>query len=635
MKLLHSLPHHDGSEMYAPTRNAVLGENFLVRVWVPSGFGEIASAAVRVVSDGEPCFFPMASGESRDPGGAGGEWLEGEFRIPNPVTRYRFLLNTVVGAAWWLSSDGIDRIEPTDARDFRVTTFKRPPEWAASQVMYQIFPDRFARSAESPERALPEWALAADWSDQVISTGPETSRQFFGGDLDGIVDRLDHFERLGVTLLYLTPFFPAKSNHRYDASSFDVVDPLLGGDDALIRLVDAAHARGIRVIGDLTTNHTGAGHEWFAAAHSNPDATESDFYYWTNPEQTEYVSWYGVPSLPKLAWNSAGLRRRFIEGEDSVVAKWLQPPYNLDGWRIDVANMTGRLGEVDLNRDVQRTVRQTMDQVAPGRVLYAESTNDAAADFDGEGWQAPMSYSAFTRPVWQWLRRQSSDVAHHFGIPFRTEPSYTAADVVASYRRFTGPYPWAVRELAMNAIDTHDTPRFAEQADDAAQMVAAGLSMTLPGTPVVFAGDEFGLQGSHGEDSRTPLPWNTQPRLADGYGQLARVRGESRALQQGGLRWLYADDDCMIFVREVPEEAVLVFASGGSAQVALPLAAVGTVGAAGVSFGGLEMEPDANTVRLTSTGPSFGVWSLDTLHRAEGCAGGVSDEVPVLDRVDA
>lgn len=581
-----------------------------MRLRVPSDFGPLTSAFVRVVSDGEPCFHALEVTESPTKIGDEAHWWTGLFDLPNPVTRYRFLLNTVDGKAWWLSSDGVDHVEPTDSRDFRVTTFATAPDWAASQVMYQIFPDRFARSIAADSAVLPEWALGADWDSPVISTGPDTSRQLFGGDLDGIAAHLEHLDRLGVGLIYLTPFFPARSNHRYDASTFASVDPLLGGDTALIRLVEAAHARGIRVIGDLTTNHTGAAHEWFTAARGNPAAAESDFYYWTNPQHTEYVSWYGVPSLPKLNWGSDTLRQRFIEGPESVLAKWLQPPYNLDGWRIDVANMTGRLGDVDLNRDVQRAVRQSLDAVAPGCALYAESTNDAADDFDGEGWQAPMSYSAFTRPVWHWLRRPSGDPVHHFGIPFETEPNYSAADVVRSYRSFTAPYPWAVRQLAMNAIDTHDTPRFAHQADDATQLVAAGLSMTLPGTPVVFAGDEFGLRGTHGEDSRTPLPWDTEPRLADSYGVLARLRRTADPLVRGGLRWLHSNDESMIFIRETDEEALLILASRGDTVVHLPHTAVGHVTEAAVCFGEAVAESLADAVQISSRGPSFAIWRV-------------------------
>lgn len=618
---LHDHPHHDGSELYAFTAGTGIGAEHAVRVRVPLGFTEVRSLAVRILADGEPRFFPLQEIASPEASGPADQWWEGRFALPNPVTRYRFLLNLANGAARWLSADGLDRLEPRDSSDFRVTTFAPPPTWATAQVMYQIFPDRFGRSDDADDGRgpdLPDWAQPADWADDVIARGAGTSEQLFGGDLDGITQRLDHLERIGVTLIYLTPFFPARSNHRYDASSFDRVDPILGGDEALVRLTEAAHARGMRVIGDLTTNHTGDGHEWFVAAHGNPGRVEGGFYYWTNRDHTTYEGWYGVPSLPKLNWNSEELRRRFIEGSESVVAKWLQPPYNLDGWRIDVANMTGRLGADDLNRDVQRMVRQTMDQIAPEHLLYAESTNDASVDFDGEGWHAPMSYSAFTRPVWHWLRRTPGEPTLDFGLPYGSVPRYSAEDVVATYRRFTAPYPWAVRQVSMNAIDTHDTARFAEHADDDAQLVAAGLSMALPGTPVIFAGDEFALRGENGEGSRTPLPWAEEPRLADAYGRLTRTRRESHALQRGSLRWLLADEECMVFLRELPETASLVFAARGARTVRLPGARIpgapATFGAhAALTFGDLTVHREAGDLVIECSGPAFGIWSTPDL----------------------
>src|SRR5664279_3475628 len=251
--------------------------------------------------------------------------------------------------------------------------------------MYQVFPDRFARSAAADTHPAPEWAIASQWDEPVDPVLPGRSQQFYGGDLDGITEHLDHLLSLGVTMLYLTPVFPARSNHRYDASSFVDVDELLGGREALIRLVGEAHARGLKVIGDLTTNHSGDAHEWFQAALGKPDAPEGDFYYFTNDEHTEYVGWLGTPTLPKFNWNSHELRRRFIEGDDSVVAHWLKAPYNFDGWRVDVANMTGRMGAEDLNEEVRQIIRRTMEDVNPDTVLLAESTNDAASDLQGDG----------------------------------------------------------------------------------------------------------------------------------------------------------------------------------------------------------------------------------------------------------
>lgn len=612
----HELPHHDGSELYSPVPTGAPSNVRRPRLRVPRSFEAVASAWLRVVIDGEPQFHPMR--EIAAPfDGDDAQWWEGVFTVANPVTSYRFLLNTARGGGVWLNPEGIDEVEPLDALDFRATTFAAPPAWAGEQIMYQVFPDRFARSQAADERTTPEWAIAASWDDAVVHRGPDTPRQFFGGDLDGIAERLDHLEALGVTMIYLTPFFPAQSNHRYDATTFDRVDPMLGGDEALIRLVQSAHARGIRVIGDLTTNHTGDAHEWFQQAFGDPTADEADFYYWTDSAHTEYLAWYDVPSLPKLNWNSRELRRRFIEGPHSIVAKWLLPPYCLDGWRIDVANMTGRQGEDDLNALVQRTLRQTMDEVAPGSVLFAESTNDSSRDFDGSGWHAPMSYAAFTRPLWHWLRRPESAPRHHYGIPYDRTPTASAEGFARAFRRFSAPMPWSVRALAMNAIDTHDTPRFAERADAALQLVAAGLSFTLPGTPVLFAGDEFGLRGSDGEASRTPLPWGSDAVLAPEYARLAALRAACPALRTGGMRWLHAGIDAIAFVREGNESSQLVVACRSAAEFSLPVSSlagrpIDEFTPAALTFGDLTVDRAADRLRWRTSGPALGVWSLGT-----------------------
>ena len=208
----------------------------------------------------------------------------------------------------------------TDAGDFRVSTEHRLPAWVPDQVGYQVFPDRYARGGEPVE--TPAWALPADWDDPVVHRGPDVPFQWFGGTLDGVRERLGHLRDLGATLLYLTPFFAARSNHRYDAASFDEVDPVLSGDPALRRLLDAAHDLGLRVVGDLTTNHTGDLHPWFVAGDDDPAAPERDFY--RIRDDGSYESWLGVPSLPKLDHGSAEMRRRLYDGPDSVVARWLR-----------------------------------------------------------------------------------------------------------------------------------------------------------------------------------------------------------------------------------------------------------------------------------------------------------------------
>ena len=231
-------------------------------------------------------------------------------------------------------------------------------------MWYQIFPDRFATTGRHRHDDHPidtSWADWAEWDDPVAE-GSAAMTQLYGGDLDGITEHLEHLVDLGVGGVYLTPVFPARSNHRYDATTFDMVDPVLGGDQALVRLSSEAERLGLRVMTDLTLNHTGDVHEWFVAAQADPDSVEAGFYFFLD-HPDRYESWLGIDSLPKLDHRSAELRRRYYDGPDSVFARYLEPPFDMAGWRIDVANMTGRLGPIDLNQEVARTARATLDAV--------------------------------------------------------------------------------------------------------------------------------------------------------------------------------------------------------------------------------------------------------------------------------
>ncbi|HEY5229464.1 MAG TPA: glycoside hydrolase family 13 protein [Galbitalea sp.] len=600
-------PHHDGSPLFVSEQSPTLGQHVRVRIRIPHEFGAVTAVRTRSNPNHEPRFAVATKIVTIN----GWDWWEAEIEVENPVHGYRFLIKMGDGHNLWVNGTGVHTIETLDTDDFKLVTYPAPPAWSASSVMYQIFPDRFARSELADARELPAWAEPAKWSDPVIHIGPSTAHQFYGGDLLGIEEHLDHLEQLGVNLVYLTPVFPARSNHRYDAISFEEIDPLLGGDAAYVALIEAAHRRGMHVIGDLTSNHSGDAHEWFVASHERPGTTESAFYYWLDPEQKTYVSWLGVPSLPKFNWNSAELRTRFIEGPDSVVAKWLKPPYNLDGWRIDVANMTGRYLDQDLNAVVRQTIRKTMIAVNPDTLLLGESTNDAASDFQGDAWHGAMTYTNFTRPIWGWLstgQRESS----YFGLPFGTIPSYTGVEVFHAHTQFAAPFPWRVRLHTMNALDTHDTPRFLTHAQPGTVPVALGLSVTMPGIPVVFAGDEFGLVGDDGEQSRTPIPWDRLDASAssiDLYASLIHLRRDHEVLNTGGMRWLHASDEVLVYIRESEHECVLLVAARGDYELSLEANSI--AGKPVVLFGDGEATFDpAIGLVLAGRGPSFTAFAL-------------------------
>lgn len=618
-----NLPHHDGSPLYVSNSAPELGDIVTVRLRVPAGYGPLKAVRTRSNPDHEPEWTDAQRIGELD----GWEWWKAPITVRNRRHGYRFVLVHEDGSVEWLNQSGLHRGETLDAEDFALVAYPQPPTWLTDAVMYQVFPDRFARSTQADRHPTPDWAIPAQWDDPVDPVMPGRSQQFYGGDLQGIIERLDHLVQLGVNLLYLTPIFPAGSNHRYDAASFDVVDPLLGGDEAYARLIEAAHARGIRVIGDLTSNHSGDRHEWFQSALGNPGAETESFYYFTDDGNTAYVSWLGTPTLPKFDWSSPALRERFITADDSIVAKWLKPPYSADGWRIDVANMTGRLGDVDLNADVRQLLRETMLRINPDAVLLGESTNDAISDLQGDGWHGAMTYPSFTRPVWGWLRGDDFEPwvtgegdartePWFFGQPIGGIPKYTAADVAAAITRFTAGIPWRVRLGNMQPLDTHDTGRFATNAAPGTVPVAVGLAMTLPGVPVVFAGDEFGLTGADGEASRTPIPWGSEgdpavaPVLAL-YRDLVRLRRQHLALGAGGLRWLHVDEETLVFVRESADECVLVLATRGGADAELPAGVLADAATAEALFGDATLATASDgAVLLSADGPAFAAWAL-------------------------
>ncbi|MEY4301068.1 MAG: hypothetical protein RJA30_219, partial [Actinomycetota bacterium] len=555
-------PHHDGSAIYVPNQAPKLLDKVKIRVRIHSAIGQVDKVMVRFSESGEAFPTPPAKVIKVD---GGWTWYEATIVMHNPKMHYRFVIVLKNGRQLTYNAVGLFELEQPDINDFRLNTFSSAPKWGPGSIMYQIFPDRWARSAQADKHKTPEWGIAAGWGDEVIGQGPGTSEQFFGGDLWGVIEHLDHLKKLGVTLLYLTPIFPGRSNHRYDASSFAEVDPLLGGNKALSALIDAAHKKGFKIIGDLTSNHSGDRHEWFTAAYKNPSAPESEFYYFTEGN-TKYDSWFGVPSLPKFNWKSQELRKRFIEGKNSVVAKWLKAPFGFDGWRIDVANMTGRIRDEDMYAEVANIVRKTMVEVNPDTIMLGEYTGDAAYEVQGDGWQGAMTYANFTRPLWRWMFDLSAkeNYLQNMGYIGRAEK---ASEFVESHVKFAAAFPWHVRLNNMNALNTHDTPRYKSYTLPGAQKVAAGMQFAFPGIPVIWAGDEFGLDGFNGEKSRTPIPWNDErpsdKAMIEVYTSLAALRKKHSALVDGSLRFVYADQETVIFTRESKRETMVVLATRG------------------------------------------------------------------------
>ncbi len=611
-------PHHDGSPLYVSDEAPPLGGWVTLRLRAPLRLdgAEITAVWLRCTTDGEPRFFP-AEAEER---GEAEVWWSARMPIANPVMHYRFMVATGPDTYVWVNATGLVDHDTPDAYDFRLSCFAKAPDWGRDGTVYQIFPDRFARSSAADRRETPQWAVPAGWDDEVIydRDDPRTPLQLFGGDLDGITEHLDHVADVGADIVYLTPVFPAESNHRYNASTFAEVDPLLGGDEAMVRLSTSVHERGWRLLGDLTTNHTGDTHEWFRTAASQADSVERDYYYFD--DEGRYETWLGYSTLPKVDHTNPGLARAFVDGPDSIVGRWLQPPFDYDGWRIDVANMTGRLGAIDVTHDVARAVRRTSEQLRPDALVLAEHGHDASGDLDGDGWHGTMNYVGFSTPVWTWLRSGQGGAAG-FGLPVGI-PRRTGLQSVATMREWMGRYGWQAFSTSWNILGSHDTARIRTITGSAAlHRVAAGLQFTLPGVPMVFAGDEIGLEGVLGEDSRRTMPWE-HPQDWDretlaAYRALTRLRRDHEVLRRGGLRWAHVAEDAMVFLRELSGVTALVVACrAGEGSVVLPSAALGAapgstsqvVFSDGGDGAALVVEDGAVVVPLS--GPSFSVHLL-------------------------
>jgi alpha-glucosidase len=569
-------PHHDGSELYVLDVPADLGGEAVVRVDVPV---DVDAVVVRYTEDGEA----RAARAERD---GDGSWVA-RFPVRNPTVRYRWLLTGGELGYAWLNGTGVVGHDTPDADDFVLSLDDGGPGWHLGSVVYEVFPDRFASSGLGVEP--PDWAIRRGWDELPTGRGPETPYEWFGGDLRGVEQHLDHIESLGANVVYLTPIFPAGSTHRYDSTTFDRIDPLLGGDEALESLARTAHARGIRVVSDLTTNHTGDKHEWFAGG-------ERDLYLFH--EDGDYEAWWGVKSLPKLNWLSPELRRRL----QATAGRWLEPPYSLDGWRVDVANMSGRTGATDVNADVAPTLRAALNEDS---LLVSEHFHDYRPD--AAGWHGAMNYAGFSRPVWSWLLREEG-----FTFPgwLWALPHFRGAAAVATMRAFRAGVPWQFTLNSWAILDSHDTPRFRTLVGSRErQLVGVGLQMTTPGVPMLFAGDELGLEGEWGEDARRTMPWDRRDSwdagLLEEYRRLIALRRSCDALARGGLRYVHVDDDVIAYLRETPRERLLCLASRAPHEpVPVPFASLETLY-------GLDAEVVGRHALLPAEGPSFHVWRLN------------------------
>jgi len=449
------------------------------------------------------------------------------------------------------------------------------PDWVKDAVFYQIFPDTFARGndfgdqAESTGRCLPRRLKLEPWN------SPPSARGYKGGNLWGVIEHLDYLVELGITAIYFCPIFQSASNHRYHTHDYFQVDPMLGGNQALARLLDAAHVRGIRVVLDGVFNHASRGFFQFHDICEN--GLESAYVDWfeiqdhsrpLNPYDTQarargkdkwatnYRCWWNLPALPEF--NTANPEvREFLW---SVATHWIK--FGIDGWRLDVP-------ECITTEGFWEEFRNRVKAINPDAYLVGEIWRPAPEWLAGDRFDALMNY-VFSRACLNFFGGAVLDTRFKPG-GFKLKP-IRARGFARAIAEMLAHYDWEVTQVQLNLLGSHDTPRVLSLmgGDHASLRLATLFQMTMPGAPCIYYGDEVGLAsaGSRGHEGRVSMPWEEESwdrDLLAGVKEMIALRKAHPALRRGKYRTLHFHDhsNSFAFLRHLDDEKLVVIINNG------------------------------------------------------------------------
>ncbi len=539
-----------------------LGQMITVRLTVARD-APIQQIVLRTLPDGEQQFTSMTLADTGD----GLAVWQAELGIYQPQVAYRFGIQSDE-YVWWLNAAGADIIEPFIQFDFKIIANLQPISWLSDAVFYQVFPDRFSNGDPSND-PLDERVPYRNFTRTTLPWGePGTSQDygltFYGGDLQGIDQHISHLLELGVNAVYLNPIFSSHTNHRYDCTNYEQVDPTLGGDSALIKLRQTLDHHRMHLLLDIAPNHCSLGHHWFQRAQQDPDSAEAGFFYF-DEDSGDYESWMGHRMLPKLNYSSQELRRQMYVDDTSIFRKWLLPPFSVDGWRVDVANMLGKRKDQQFDQEVISGIRQAVKTSKPDAYLIGENFYEAASQLDGRGWDGVMNYAGFSAPLWHWLTSYKQGAMLWDGN-LESQHAWPTEALVRTWQGFMASIPWQIALQQFNLLDSHDTSRIRTllKGNEALQRLAAIIQFTFPGVPCIYYGDEIGLSDAPGFGSRNCMEWDESKwntPLWEFYSKLVDLRKSSEILKDGSFRILYWEKDLILYERELKGKHVLISAN--------------------------------------------------------------------------
>lgn len=515
---------------------------------------------------------------------------------------------------------------PVEYYNFRIMPGFSTPAWAKGAVMYQIFVDRFCNGDPSNDVEDGEYVYIGepvckvkDWNEFPAAMD---IRRFHGGDLQGVLDKLDYLEELGVEVIYFNPLFVSPSNHKYDIQDYDYIDPHYGviiedGGEVLpegekdntratkyqkrtgdirnleasnrlfAKLVEEMHTRGMRVILDGVFNHCGSFNKWMdreriyepqpeyeKGAYVSAQSPYRDFFHFFDereeawPYNKNYDGWWGHDTLPKLNYEDSPTLEEYIL---NIGKKWVSPPYNADGWRLDVAADLGYSNEY--NHIFWENFRKAVKSANPQALILAEHYGDPGEWLQGDEWDSVMNYDAFMEPLTWFLTGMEKHSDER-----RTDLWGNADNFVNTMNHFMASMMTPSLQVAMNELSNHDHSRFltrtnhivgrvaqlgskaAEEGINLAVMrEAVAVQMTWVGAPTVYYGDEAGVCGFTDPDSRRTYPWGQENReLVEFHKEMIRIHKREKPLRTGSLKMLSWSSNVLAYARFQEGEQIIV-----------------------------------------------------------------------------
>lgn len=517
--------------------------------------------------------------------------------------------------------------------NFSITPSFQTPDWAKGAIIYQIFVDRFYNGDRSNDVETDEYFYIGEGthknSDWMKYPREMDVREFYGGDIAGVMQKLDYLQDLGVEAIYLNPIFVSPSNHKYDIQDYDYIDPHFGrivkndgenlqrdengnliihdsehpnkdatryicrvtdkenleaSNQLFIEFVEEVHRRGMKVILDGVFNHCGSFNKWLdreciyedapgyeKGAFVSKDSPYRTFFKFredTWPYNVNYDGWWGHDTLPKLNYEESPKLYEYIM---RIARKWVSPPYNVDGWRLDVAADLGQTAEY--NHHFWHEFRRNVKEANPNAIVLAEHYGDPTEWLKGDQWDTVMNYDAFMEPLTWFL----TGVEKH-SDEYRGDLIGNADAFFGSMRHYMTRFNTQSLQVAMNELSNHDHSRFLTRTNhqvgrissrgaDAANegvnknlfRMAVLMQMTWPGAPTIYYGDEAGLCGWTDPDSRRAYPWGHEDEeLIQYHKELIRIHKEHQVLRTGSILFLFGEYQCISYGRFDDNEHIVV-----------------------------------------------------------------------------